>query len=303
MEDTSRELTVSAVLYSFFPEGGKPVSEAEKIHFKVPTQWQKLATLAQFAEVHGSLAGMPHGYMAELLGRAAAAGEQLGLALTAVRDAEVWHDIEPEQGKENMRVIAGRALAESSGLWSVSTGHAVTNVVARVVWAHKLSTHLDEAFKWVWPPEPFAETRQSNLSLNASTVKALVKAAAATEELPLNALVHPLVELIRSPAWVALTSRRDVGYHRWRPQSIDGGALTTNPWVDEGTNSLSLSVGLSSGHVPPTIESLVAESRAGHDALSSAMGDIFNRLPAAMTSAGIGIWKADDEAAEQQSDA
>lgn len=58
---------------------------------------------------------------------------------------------------------------------------------------------------------------------------------------------------------------------------------------------MSLSLGLSPGHVPPTVENLVAESRAGHDALSSAMADVLARLPEAMKSVGIGIWKVDDD--------
>lgn len=192
MEDTSREsVAVGAVLATFFPDGGKPIDEADKGQFQVPMEWQNLAAVAQVAEVRGILAGMPLGYMAELLGRAAAAGEQLGLALTAVRDAEVWRDIEPEHGQENRRGIAGRALAESSGLWSISAGHAVANVVARVVRAHSLSIHLDKAFKWDGPREPYVMTRHSNLSLNAFTVKALVRAASATAALPLKTLVDP----------------------------------------------------------------------------------------------------------------
>lgn len=296
MENTSHEsVTVGAVLGTFFPDGGKPIDEADNGLFQVSLKWQNLAAVAQLAEVHGILAGMPLGYMAELLGRAAAAGEQLGLALTAVRDAEVWHDIEPEHGQENRRAIAGRALAESSGLWSISTGHAVANVVARVVRGHSLSTHLDKAFKWDGPPEPYGMSRYSNLSLNDGTVKALARAASATAAPPLKSLVDPLVHLLESPAWAALTLRRDIGYHRWRPQSIEGGASTKSPWMYESRGTMSLSLGPSPGHVPPTVENLVAESRAGHDALSSAMADILARLPEALKSVGVGIWKVDED--------
>lgn len=285
---------VAVALGSLFPgDGGKPVGDADRKQFKVSSDWQLLAAHAQFAEPRGVLAGMPHGYMAEMLGRAAAAGEQLGLALTAVRDAEVWQDITPEPKEENRRTLAGRALAEASGLWSISTGHAAVNVVARVVRAHHDTTYLDKALRWNGPPKPFVESRDSNLSLNAETVKALARAARESAELPLTALVAPLRALVADPDWGALTARRDVGYHRWRPQSIEGGALTTNPWVDTGEHTMSLSVGITTGHVPPTLESLVQESRAGFDALSAAMREVFDALPAAMISANIGIWKVE----------
>lgn len=285
---------VAVALGSLFPgDGGKPIGDTDRTQFKVSSDWQLLAARAQFAEPRGVLAGMPRGYMAELLGRAAAAGEQLGLALTAVRDAEVWRDITPELGQENRRVLAGRALAEASGLWTISAGHAAVNVVARVIRAHHDATHLDKALRWHGPPEPFMHTRDSNLSINAETVKALSRAARESTEPPLTALVTPLRALVADRDWGALTARRDVGYHGWRPQSIEGGALTTNPWVDTGEHTMSLSVGITSGHVPPTLESLVQESRAGYDVLSVAMGKVFDALPAAMISANIGIWKVE----------
>lgn len=286
----SESVTIGAVIATFFPDGGKPIDEADIGRFQVSLKWQNLTLVAQLAEVRGIMAGMPIGYMAELFGRAAAAGEQLGLALTAVRDAEVWRGTVPEPGQENMRLLAGRALAEASGLWSVSAGHALVNVVARVVRAHRSSTHLDKKFKWEGPPEPNVTSRHSNLSLNAETVKALRRAALETEETPIRAFVEPLVHLVNSSAWEALTLRRDVGYHRWRPQSIEGGALTRSPWVDEGRGTMSLSLGTSSGHVPPTVEDLVAESRDGHNALSSAMNAILAKLPEALKSADIGLW-------------
>lgn len=295
MAPSSNDSRVVAVaLGSLFPgDGGKPIEDTDRNQFKVSSDWQLLAAHAQFAEPRGVLAGMPRGYMAEMLGRAAAAGEQLGLALTAIRDAEVWQDITPEPGQENRRILAGRALAEASALWSISTGHAAANVVARVVRAHSDATHLDKALRWNGPPEPFVHTRDSNLSLNAETVKSLSRAARESAEPPLSALVAPLRALVADRNWGALTLRRDVGYHRWRPQSIEGGALTTNPWVDTGEHTLSLSVGITSGHVPPILESLVQESRAGYDALSTAMGEVFDALPAAMISANIGIWKTE----------
>jgi hypothetical protein len=38
-----------------------------------------------------------------------------------------------------------------------------------------------------------------------------------------------VVALTKDPRWVALTSRRHVDFHRWRPQSVAGGVATFNP--------------------------------------------------------------------------
>lgn len=283
---------VALALGSFFPgESIEPISNIDLAHFQVSTDWQLLGPQAKFAEIRGHLAKMPHGYMAEILGRAAAAGEQLGLALTAARDAEVWQETVPTPEEEPRRTLAGRALAEASGLWSISTGHAAVNVVARIVRAHPAATHLDSAWKWNGPPTPFTTDRRSNLSLNDSVVKALARAATDCAEQALTDLVAPLRTLIDDADWMALTDRRDIGYHRWRPQSIEGGTQTTNPWTLIGNNTASLTVGVTTGHVPPTLETLAHESRAGFTALSRAMREVHNALPMAMASANIGLWK------------
>jgi hypothetical protein len=290
VNESSQDSVVTGVAIStFFPEGGNPVVKTDERQFTTSLKWQKLGELTNIAEVRGVLAGMPQGYMAETLGRAAAAGEQFGLALTAVRDAEVWRDMVPADGQENRRVMAARGLAEASGLWSVSSGHAVVNVVARVVRIHTLSVSMDAKLRWSGPPEPFASARNSNLSLNVSTVNAIAAAAAATGESDLKAIVNPLTTLLRSAAWEALTLQRDVGYHRWRPQSVEGGAPTSNPWSEED-GGYSMLFGMSGGHVPPLVRDVVAESRDGHDSLAIAMSDVFDALPKAMISAGVGMW-------------
>ena len=109
----------------------------------VPHDWQMLGAHYEWAELHGVTKGLRHGYFADSLGRAAAAGEQLGLAFAALRDAEVWRDTAEEPSSTSRRSIAGRAMAETSGLWAVSAGHAAVNVVARAVRIHSKAAALD----------------------------------------------------------------------------------------------------------------------------------------------------------------
>jgi hypothetical protein len=278
---------ISAVTASFFPDGGQPFDDASKAQALIPRKLQDLGALTLPLEMQGILAGLPHGYVAEIVGRTAAAGEQLGLAFTAVRDAEVWlwASIDPEQ--ESRRAIAGRALAEAAGLWSISAGHAAANVVARIIRAHKGAVYLDKALGWNGWPAPFVETRETNLSLNKDTVKKLRRAARETGEGSLVDLAEPLGQLVAGDAWVALEERRHVGYHRWRPQSLVGGVATINPWVDHGDGTLSMEAGHHSGHTPPTLKAVVTEAREGYDALSDAMEAVLQAFAPALASVGV----------------
>jgi len=284
-----KSVPVSAVIPTFFPKGGQGFDAAGIAQADISQAWQNLGIYVVPYEIRGITAGLPHGYMTEVIGRSAAAGEQLGLAFAAVRDAEVWQRTVPEPRQENRRAVAGRALAEAAGLWSISAGHAVTNVVARVVRAHQDSRYLDAALGWTQPPEPFGTDPKLNLnlSLNRDTVKALRRAAKETGVPSLADLVEPLRDLIVSDAWKALEQRRHVGYHRWRPQTVAGGVSTTNPWVDQGDGSVSMTVSIGATHEPPPLETVVTEAREGYDALSSAMAEILATLPDAL--AGVGV--------------
>jgi hypothetical protein len=256
----------------------------------VPHDWQMLGARYEWAEIQGVTNGMPAGCFADLLGRAAAAGEQLALAFAALRDAELWRDIEAEPASASRRDISGRAMAEASGLWAVSAGHATVNVVARVVRMHSDATSLDKKFKWTGLPAPFDSGRSANLSLNAETVKCIKTAASQAGQAALVRLVDPLDGLVNSEDWAALVARRDAGYHRLRPQSIDGGVPSKNPWVaDQAAGTLVLSVSTFSDYVPPALEDVVHETQAGYQALSAAMKEVLDRLPAALSSVGVPV--------------
>jgi len=175
----------------------------------------------------------------------------------------------------------------------VSAGHAVVNVVARVVRIHSKGAGLDAKLRWTGLPAPFDSGRLVNLSLNPGTVKYILEAAQQTGEVALADLVEPLDDLVRSAAWAALVARRDAGYHRLRPQSIEGGVPQVNPWVtDQAAGTLTLSVSTFSDYIPPVLEDVVAETHAGYEVLSSAMCHVHDRLPEALRVAGAPIWRA-----------
>ena len=292
-QEGPRGRVAAAVVGTLAPgDGGKAFSPADHAKAMVPHDWQMLGAQYEWAEIHGVSKGLPHGYFADLLGRAAAAGEQLGIAFAALRDAEVWRDTSVEPATATHRNIAGRAMAEACGLWAVSAGHAAANVVARIVRLHSGASSLDKKLKWAGYPAPFDSGRAANLSLNVETMKFIKAAAVATGESPLVQLVEPLHALTEGSAWVAMTARRDAGYHRLRPQSIEGGVPGANPWVaDQTAGILTLSVSTFSDYVPPVLEDVVSETQQGYDALSSAMSAVHGRLPLAISAAGVPVWR------------
>lgn len=290
--DESGGSVVAAVVGTLSPgDVGKPFSDADRVRAMVPHAWQMRGAQYEWAEIHGVSMGLPHGFFADLLCRAAAAGEQLGLAFAALRDADVWRDNATEQASTSHRNIAGRAIAEASGLWAVSAWHAVANVVARVVRIHDRGAGLDKKLRWSGLPVPFDSGRSANLSLNAETVTRIMAVARQTGESTLVEFVAPLDALTNDPSWAAIVARRDAGYHRIRPQSIAGGVPPGNPWAaDQSSGGLTLSVSTFKRYFPPVLEDVVAETQAGYDALSAAMREINDRLPAALRAAGFALW-------------
>lgn len=61
--------------------------------------------------------------------------------------------------------------------------------------------------------------------------------------------------------------------------------------ADQTAGTLTLSVSTFSDYIPPALEDVVAETQAGYEALSSAMSDVHEHLPAALRAAGVPIWR------------
>ena len=72
-----------------------------------------------------------------------------------------------------------------------------------------------------------------------------------------------VVALTRDPRWLALTSRRHVDFHRWRPQSVAGGVATFNHWEQAADGSSKLTMYGTSRHQPPDPAGLIHEASAG----------------------------------------
>jgi hypothetical protein len=103
-------------------------------------------------------------------------------------------------------------------------------------------------------------------------------------------LADRVVDLTKDPRWIALSNRRDVDFHRWRPQSVDGGVATSNPWEETEGGASKLTMYATSQHQPPDTEVLMQEASDGLDALAEAMGDWLATWPSALRGLGVPVF-------------
>lgn len=92
--------------------------------------WQEICVHAEWAELHGAQRCVVEGRMSELFGRAAVAGEQLGLAWTLDQELQRWYASEDEHPGLSM---ATRALAEMCGYYLLAAAHGLGNITVRTL--------------------------------------------------------------------------------------------------------------------------------------------------------------------------
>lgn len=237
----------------------------------VSLEWQKVGAQADVLEMHGTTHGMPEGRMYEVAGRAAAAGEQLGLALAALSDAHEWLD--PANEEKRTRDMGARATAEVAGYYAKGAAHGLANVAIRTLMTHPSTADgLNIAFKSAKGFAPFSEAPGAWVSLNAHVAAKVVDAIPDNFGPAVQSLGSLLVDLVEDPQWDALADRRDVDYHRWRPQSIAGGVAPQTPWDSSVPGSRFMELDFTSRYVPTEPTAIVAEATAGVIALGGRMG-------------------------------
>lgn len=89
---------------------------------KTALAWQANGNDADFAEMSAVVSRSEPGRMHIIIGRIASAGEQLGLAGLAYRDARAWLE---KGGAGNDVRFSARALAEVVGYFALSAAHGV----------------------------------------------------------------------------------------------------------------------------------------------------------------------------------
>jgi hypothetical protein len=226
-------------------------------------EWQNTGVHATWSELHGATHGLTKGRLSELIGRIAAAGEQLGLAWTCEQDMRRWLD--PSAPKGHRFSVSARALAEITGYYAISAGHGLANVTLRTLLVHPLAAAVidNKDNKRAEGFEPFSNIRFAWVPLNQPVAELLQKAAEVVDKPTVRRLADRVLDLTKDPRWVALSNRRDVDFHRWRPQSVAGGVATSNPWEQAADGSSKLTMYGTSQHQPPDAGRLIQEASGG----------------------------------------
>lgn len=287
-------LEITAQLLLSLSSGGDPATWPETLPLtaQVAMDWQNLGPMSTFSELHGRAARLPPGRLSEIIGRVAAAGEQLGLAWTYEQDMLRWNDAAVRN--REARGLAARSLAEIVGYYAISAGHGLINVTLRTLLIHDgAAAVINGKYKRAEGFEPYADTREVWRPLNEPGAELLQKAAGVTAQPSTIRLADLLADLTRDPRWAAVSGQRDIDFHRWRPQSVTGGVATTNPWEPTAGGAHQLRAYVTSQHQPPDTNLLMQEASAGLTALAETMRDWLAAWPTALRSLGVPVFKQD----------
>lgn len=184
----------------------------------------------------------------EIHGIAGSIGEQLTLAWAAEQDAQRYQSPEldrPEEhlaDLENLQRMAVRALCEMSTHFLLGAAHGLANLVLRVLLCNTDAAVSINAFcKRAEGFLPGSDLRAAWPTFGPTGdlwVKVLPSAAAASQIMPLVALVARLNSLREDLRFRALEQRRGMDYHRHRPQSLAHTSPRTGIWSNDAEKKI-----------------------------------------------------------------
>jgi hypothetical protein len=272
------------LLPSFFAGGditGPP--DALKEQWLTAKRWQLRGSFWDVEESRATHRGIEPDRMTELVGRMAAAGEELGLACTASLEARRWADRRPG---DDMLPMAARAMTDMSTHYALLVGHGLMNVTVRTVHLRNKQVYGGASYPY-WKAAravPFDRTRGSWPAITPSNAAELVKDALATGVPELEELARLVRALSVEPSWRASVERRNTEFHRLRPQSIDGGVPQRAPW-EKHEGHIEMHFGDPRNPFTPDTSELMKEADAALAALAGTMAtwlDTWDRALAAL---------------------
>lgn len=129
-EEATDEQVHAVVLRTLFSTApARPWPQEDPLAVSTALTYQDYGPYADFSELHTARRGAVLGRLAEVLGRIATAGEQLGLAWTCEQEALRW--LETGEQQPLSRSVAARALAEMTGYYALSAAHGLGNATLR----------------------------------------------------------------------------------------------------------------------------------------------------------------------------
>lgn len=190
------------------------------------------------------------------------------------------------------QAVAARSLAEIAGYYAISAAHGLCNVTVRTLMMNSAAERvLAKEFKRAAGFKPFDLSPQVWLPLNEEVAQKLVAAASAVAKPDASRLAGLVLALTQHVDWQALMNRRQVEFHRLRPQSIAGGVATSNPWEATAVGGSKLTMYSRSQHQAPVATSLVTESSAAIEVTSNTMREWLDAWPDALRDLGVPLFK------------
>ncbi len=206
----------------------------------------------------------------EIFGRIGSAGEQLGLALASIRDGRRWFAPDASDQDPQYASMGSRAQAEMTALWTLGAAHGLANAMIRLLWLNDDARKLiDSAFPLADGFSPFSENQPAWLSFEPQVLKVARKAATAAGSPAAIAAAAALSELFGDHRWPQFLDLRNVGFHWWRPQSVDGGTPKASAVIQSGS-SYSITVGIGASNTAPDPQAVLRIAEDGLDLFASA---------------------------------
>lgn len=246
---------------------------------EVSVEFQRVGLDAGLAEMQSVFNGIVQNRATELVGRIAAAGEQLVLAGAAYRDARSW------QYHEGLTAsVAGRALTEMVAYFAYGAAHGIINSTARLFAMERRSHELFKQGKNGKPSNnegfpPFGTKSGHWISFNSNNIDLIRNATSHHPEA--SSLLEVLEGLNSDKLWTDMISRRHNDFHRWRPQSSGAGVAPESQWHDVSEDTQVLLIYDANLYTPEPLETFVREAGFGLETLTTAMGAWIDQYPAA----------------------
>ena len=289
--DQQQDQVVAMVLrtFSFAPPSGHigTATNARKSVQETATDWQRLGAHATWFELLGTNLGVGRDRLHELVGCAAATGEQLGLAWTAEQDTQRWVD-----ARSDARRMARRAMADMTAHFSLGAAHGMANSTLRTLHL-SLAAETFLSSKGFRRFPPFSDDRRAWPTFNERLVQALENAGAAIANNIVVDFVAVLRNLLNDARYKKMEERRGMDYHRWRPQGLPagGGVPQQSFWNTSNPGVASLSFG---GMFPadPRAEpdAVCVIAADGMEAVADSMRTWIPAWQSALNAMGIKIW-------------
>jgi hypothetical protein len=254
LAETTREEKIGAVATQLQKTAGSPDFTGATVMIRLGPEWVDRVN--------------------EMLGRAGSAGEQLALALATNRDARRWTHPDSAGKDPRWATMAVRAQAEMTAMWTLGAAHGLANALIRLLLLNSDARKvIVDGFPTAKGFPPYSEDPSAWKSFDPGVLRVARKAAAMSPSPAAVTAAAALSSLFGDNRWDQFLDLRNIGFHRWRPQSVDGGTPKASALSMDGDETY-LTVGTGPSNIAPNTETVLKVAEDGLD-LFSAAAEVF----------------------------